>query len=120
MSGSSNVEVVQRQSVLARHAGGMGSESGLVEHLIQDLARTVAGEHPAGPVGTMRARSESQNQDARGRIAERRYGKSPIGLVAVCAPFELRDFCRMPPQTGAAFTGDDFTVEYFQQSWPEC
>ena len=120
MSGGSDVEVVQRQSVFARKAGGMRRESGLMEHLIKDLARAVAGEHPASPVGTMRAGSESQYQDPRGRIAERWYGKSPIRLVAVGASFKLRDFCRMPPQTRAAFTGDNFTVEYIQQSWPEC
>jgi len=91
-----------------------------MKHLVQDLARAVAGEHSPSTVGTMRARRESQNQDARGRVAERGYGKSPIGLVAIRAPFELRDFCRMSPQAGTAFTQGNFTVEYFEQSWPEC
>ena len=115
MGGGGDVEVVQDQAVLAGHADRVGGETGLVEDPIEDVAGAVAGEHPAGAVGTVCARRESQDQDTGGRIAERRHGKSPVSLVAVCAPLELRDFCRMPAQAGAKLAGYDLLIEYFEQ-----
>jgi hypothetical protein len=83
----------------------VGGETGLVEDLVKDVAGTVAGEHAAGAVGAVRARSESQDEDAGGGVAEGWYGESPVGLVTVGAAFELRYLCRMLAQAGAASTG---------------
>ena len=115
MGGGGDVEIVERQPVVAGNAGGAGGETGFVENPVEDVAGAVAGEHTAGSVGTVSARGESQNQDACSRVAEGRDGESPVGLVAVGAALELRDFRRMPAQAGTTCAGYYLLVKDFQQ-----
>jgi len=49
---------------VARSAGRLGGEAGLVEGAVEPVAGAVAGEHAAGSVGTVCAGREAQNQDA--------------------------------------------------------
>ena len=115
MGGGGDVEIVQGQAVVAGNAGGAGGETGLVEDPVEDVAGAVAGEHATRSVGTVSARRESQNQDTGGRVAEGRHGESPVGLVAVGAALELRDFRRMPAQAGTTSAGYYLLVKNFQQ-----
>ena len=115
MGSGGNVQIAQGETILARHADRVRSEARLMEHPVQNIARAVSGEHTPGPIGTVRPGRESKNQDSGCRIAERRNGASPVGLIAVGAPFELRDFCRMTPQTVAAPAAYDLLVEDFEQ-----
>ena len=115
MGGGGNVQIVQRQPILARHAGWVRRESGLMEHLVKNVARPVSGEHSPGPVGTVGTRRESQYQHPGGRVAKRGDRTAPVSLIAICAPFKLRDFYRMATQARAAPAGYDLLVEDFEQ-----
>ena len=115
MGSGGNVQIVQGEAILARHADWVRGEADLVEHSVKDVARPVAGEHTPGPVGTVCARRESKNQDAGGRIPKRRHGAAPISLIAIGASLELRDFYRMAAQTRAAPAGYDLLVKDFEQ-----
>ena len=111
MGGGGDVEVVEFEAVLAGDGDGLGGESGLVEDLVEDVAGAVAGEHAAGAVGAVGAGSEAEDEDAGVRVAEGGDGSSPIGLIAVGAALELRDFGSMGAETGTALAGNDLLLE---------
>ena len=110
MSGRSDIEIAECKSVLAVNAGGLRSESGLMQDLIEDVTRLIARKHAAGAVGAVGAGRKPQHQHVRRRIAEGRHGTSPVSLVAVGAPLELRNFRRMTPQSRAAGAAYDLLV----------
>ena len=47
----------------------------------EEVARAVAGEHPAGAVGAVRGRRQAEQQHARVRVAEARQRAAPVGLA---------------------------------------
>ena len=48
----------------------------------QPVAAAVAGEHPAGAVGTVGGRRQTEHDDAGGRVAEARHRATPVVVVA--------------------------------------
>src|SRR5436309_1641049 len=54
-----NVGISEHQAVITCGAETLVGKSGLEESPIQKFPRAVAREHPAGPIGSMRARSQA-------------------------------------------------------------
>ena len=65
-----DIEVFQFQAVITARGGGLAAEAGFMEDGIHEDAGSVAGEGPAGAVGTMGAGSESEDKDAGIGVAE--------------------------------------------------
>ena len=115
MGGGGDVGVAKNEAVVARPAAGLGSETGFVEHAVKHIARTVAGEHAAGAVRAVGARSQAEDQDACLRIAKRGYRLSPINPVPVGSPFDLGDAGDVVTQTGASAAPHNFVLKYLKQ-----
>lgn len=113
VGGGGDVEVVELESVLEGDGDGLGGEAGFVEDAVEDIAGAISGEHAAGAIGTVGSGCETEDEDAGLRVAERGNGTAPIGLVAVGAALEFRDFRSMGAEAGTAAASDDFLFEYF-------
>lgn len=85
-----------------------------MEDRIEEVARAVPGKWPTSTVGTVSARSEAKNQDARTRVAERRNGAAPVFPIGVGAAANLRDMGAVAAEAFATFAGHDFCIEQFK------
>src|SRR5262249_4335153 len=70
--------------------------------------------HPSGAIPAVRRGRESQHQQFRIGLAERRHGLSPIFPVAVGTPFFSRDSRTVLHQARASSTRHNLTAENFQ------
>src|SRR6266571_1036131 len=82
--------VAQPEPVVALARDGLAREAGAVERGVEPVAALVAGEHAPGPVGAVRCRRESDDEESRRRVAESRHGPGPVRPGA-----EARDL--LPP-----------------------
>jgi hypothetical protein len=82
-----------------------------VERRVEPVARAVAGEHPAGPVRTVRRRSEPDDDDPRARVAEARDRSAPVALAAIAARWIGRDALAPLDEPRAAAAIDDLRLE---------
>src|SRR5207237_811665 len=104
------------QAVVAVHRLGLAREARAVEGGVEEVAAAVAGEHAAGAVGAVRGGGQSDDQQARTRIAEARHGTAPIRPIAKAAHLDARHFLapRHQPRTSAAL--DDLAMEQVEPS----
>src|SRR3954454_4278135 len=49
---------------------------------VEEVARSVTGEHPSRPVGSVRGRRQAEHQDGRPRITETGHATAPVLLFA--------------------------------------
>src|SRR5262249_52960785 len=82
------------------------------ERAIEPLAAAVAGEHAARPIGSMRRRSESDNQQSRLRIAEITDGLAPVVPVDVRPSLLGRHLPAVIAQPRTPATADDLAIEF--------
>ena len=108
--------VLQSHAVAARDRVGLRGKTGIVENGIQKVAGAVAGKGPAGPVGTVRARSQAQDQQTGLLVAKRRNWLGPVNPVPVGTALAGGDLFAILPQAAAALTADDFLVEENQRT----
>ncbi len=94
-----DAQPVQTHSILQRVSERLRREARCVQHRIEKISRSIAGERSARAIGAMRARSQSQRQHARARIPERRNRFSPIGIVGIGSTSNPRDLSAVCPQS---------------------
>ncbi len=74
--------VDQDEAVVGPRAIGAAGKAGVDQGLVEKDAGVIAGERPAGPVGSRSPRRQSHHQKARGRIAEGGGGAvEPVGVL---------------------------------------
>jgi len=103
--------IAQAHAVVAMRRDGMGREARAMQRRIEKSAGGVAGEGTPGAIAAVRSRCKADEHDARALVAERRHGLAPIGLVRVGALLFARDVSAIRAQLGAAFAGDDATLD---------
>lgn len=62
-----------------------------MERPIEPLSGAISGEHTARPIGTVRCRSEADDQETRPWISEPGHRTAPVLLVSVCRSLLARD-----------------------------
>ena len=77
----------------------MIGETGFMEGTEQELSRAVAGENPAGAIGAMRARSQTDNDDASFRIAKTSDGLTPVSFLLIGAAADPPNLLAMRHQS---------------------
>lgn len=103
--------IMQLETIFRTLALRLRRESGVVQRTIQEVAGTISREHTSSTIGAMCSGSEAENQQARGRVAERRYWFSPIFPFEECPAFRRRHFAAVPDQTGATPAVNNFPVQ---------
>ena len=99
--------VTKFEAVVAVDGAGLAGQTELVQDGVHEIARAVAGEGPAGAIGSVGAWREAQDEDSGARITEAGNGTRPVGLVQVGATFGLADALTVFAQTRAEVAGDD-------------
>ena len=114
MDGRGDVAVFEGQAVVRRRRVGLGSKPRAVERVVEEVSRAVAGEHAAGAVGSVGARREADDEQARRGVAERRDGLAPVVPAAVRAALYRGNPAAVGDQAGAALAGDDVGLKLRQ------
>lgn len=86
-----DVAIDEIQSVIGRDRGRLVCEACLVEGPIEEVSRSISGEHPTGTVGAMRSGGESNNQHLGIDWTKRGDRFAPILPVLVRFPLHLCD-----------------------------
>ena len=110
--------VAQRQAVAPRLGDREAGEAGGVHRRHQEQAGAIAGEHPAGAVGAVRAGRQADDQQARLGIAEAGQRAAPVGLVAIRGALHRRDVGAVRPQPRAPRARDDLAMAGAAEAHP--
>src|SRR5262245_13949454 len=86
-----------------------------MQHPVQNIAGTVAREHPARSIGSVSTRREPHYEYSRLWITKRGYRAAPILPIAIRPALGLRNLCAMDAQTGAAIAIFYFILQDFKQ-----
>src|SRR5262249_37109181 len=86
-----DVAVGEDDPVVAARRVGEVREAVAVQRLVEPAPALIAGEDPAGPIPPVRRGRETDDEEARTRIAEPRNGLAPIDLIAEGPLLHLRD-----------------------------
>ena len=104
--GSRDVGAGKNQAIVAVEAMGLVGEAGAVEGSIKPVAGAVAGEDTAGAVAAVSGRSEADDQDAGGGVAEAWDWAAPVVPLAIRGALLAADGLAPFDQAGA-FTAED-------------
>ena len=91
--------------------GGLVGEAGLVKGAVEPLAAAIAGEHPAGAVGSVRRRRQADDQEPCPRVAKVRHRPAPVVASEESLAFFTGDVAAILAQPRARLASDDATVE---------
>jgi hypothetical protein len=108
-----DVGILKLKAVVRGSTSRLIRESGRVKYPVQDVAGTIACEHASRPICSMRSRRQSEDQQPRIGVSERRHGSSPVGLIAVSAAFGNGDGLAMRNEPGAAPAAGNIAVKFF-------
>ena len=86
-----------------------------MERAKEPIARAVPGEHAPSTIGAVSRRRQSENQEARHRIAKAGNRLSPVDIVSEGGAFFVCHSGAMPTQSGAAFAGHDPLLNFFHR-----
>ena len=103
-----DVAIPELEAVPAADRGGLVRETGLVESLVEKIARAVAGENSSGAVASVSGGGEAQDEQLRAGIAESGDAASPIVPVAVGAALFAGNPLAVGDKTRALAAGGDF------------
>src|SRR5579863_2100551 len=81
----------------------LGGESRFMKGPVQEVAGTISCEHTSSTISAVRARGQTENQQARRQVAEGRNRPAPVIPVEECASFRQGDVAAMADQARAAF-----------------
>jgi len=81
-----DVRPVKLQTVISADRSRLVRKARPIERAIEKIPRSVAREHPAGPISPMCCGSKTENQQPRLFISESGYGLSPIVPFAIGSP----------------------------------
>ena len=126
-----HVRVPQREAVVSGDTRGSVSEPSAVHRPEQPVPRAIAGEQPAGAIGTVRRGSEPEHDHRRRRVPEPGHPPTPVGRVPerhslldgdLFAPRDQPGACPtrgdLPSDQGQFGTAPfDGTVERVRCSW---
>ena len=99
------------QPVAAPDAVRLVGEPGAVKRCVQEVAAPIAGEHPPGPVGTVRRWREPDHHQPGRRVPEAGHGPAPVLLVPVGRPALAGHLLAPGDQAGALPTAHDLVLE---------
>lgn len=111
MDGRGNVAIDEIQSVIGRDRGRLVCEACLVEGPIEEVSRSISGEHPTGAVGTMGSGGESNDENLGVDWTKRGHRFAPVLPVLVRFPLRIRDAGAMSSQPGAFAAGDNLRLK---------
>ena len=111
MNGCGDVGIDQAKAVAPRRAQRLRGEASVVENAIQQVAGAVTGENTTRAIGSVGGGRESQYQQLRIGVAERRDGLTPVVPITIGAPFDLRDLRAVGVESGTAPARDDFLLQ---------
>src|ERR1022692_4334369 len=106
-----DVQIFQRESIVAIGGVGLIGESGFIEHREHEFAGGIPREGASGAVGAMRTGSQTHDEYARSGIAETGHGLAPVLAVAISAALLAGHLLAIDDQARAASAGNDFPVE---------
>jgi 2-keto-3-deoxy-L-fuconate dehydrogenase len=106
--------VAQLEPVAGRPALRLRGQARPIERSIQEVPRPVPRKHPSRAIGPVGCRSEAENQQPRGRIAEGRHRLTPVVPVEKCAPLGCGNFPAVADQAHAPAACRDLAVQYGQ------
>lgn len=106
--------VAELEAVVTRGAGGLAGKPQLIEDRVHEGAGAVAGEGPAGAVGSVSAGSQAKDENAGAGIAETGDGAGPVGLILIGAAFGFADAPAVVAEPGATLTSDDGVANLLQ------
>jgi hypothetical protein len=95
------------EAVIAMDGSRLAGQAKFVQYGIHEVARAIASEGAASPVGAVCAGGKAEDQDARARVAEAGNGTRPVGLIQVGTAFRFADAAAVVAKAGTALTGDD-------------
>ena len=98
------------QAIVAMSRGRLIGEASLVQNRIQEFSRRVAGKGPTGAIGSVSARSQAHDKDARIAIAETGNGLSPVIPVTIGAALFPGHLLAMGDQARTLRARDDVAV----------
>jgi hypothetical protein len=90
---------------------GLGSKTGAVERTVKELTGTISREHTSSTISSMGSGSETENDQSRRRVPERRHRFAPVIPVEVGASLRHRHRLAIANQTGAPLTRGYFGGE---------
>src|SRR5262249_9803362 len=99
-----------------RDAMRLRRETGLMQDAVEYIARSVAREHPSGPVRSVGAGRQTEYQHPSMRIAERWDGAPPVFPIAIGTARSCRDIYAVLSQPRAEFAIDHFLLQDFQHA----
>ena len=102
---------VQREPVAAGARRRRRGQPGPVERRVEEVARAVAGEHAAGPVGAVGAGGQAEQDERRAGLAEARHRAAPVGLLGVGPPLHAGHLLAPGGEPRAGPAGDDLGGE---------
>lgn len=104
--------VVELEAVVARCRLKLRGEPEPMKRSIEPLSGAISGEHPARSVGTVRRRSEADDQQTRLWISKTRHRTAPVLLVFVCRSLFACDLLAPQYQPWAYAAQGDFGFEF--------
>src|ERR1035437_947068 len=107
-----DVAVHQFQSVVAMLGIGLRCKAKLVQNGIHEFSRRIPSKRPAGAVGTVGSRRQSQHQHAGMGIAESRYRSRPIFTIAIGTALLPANLLTIGHQTRTPLTVHNFLVQH--------
>src|SRR5579862_6458295 len=110
-----NLHSCEFHSVIAADSIWLRGEARVVEHRIQEIARAVAGEGPAGAIRSMCARGEADDQDFGVGIAEGGDGASPVFPAGICPALGSRHLLAVLPQPHASIASNDARIQRIER-----
>ncbi len=99
--------MTQLETVVTRDAFGLVGEAELVQDRVHEVAGAVAGEGPAGAVGSMSSGSKAENEDAGVGVSKAGDWARPVGLILIGAATGFSYAFAVFAEAGTALAGDD-------------
>jgi len=110
----SDIAIREVKVIVAIGRDRLIGEAGSVERPIEEVAASIPGEDPTGPVPTVSSRRQADHEQARGRITESGDRSPPVFPLAVPPHLLLRRPLPMSHQSRATSAGDDLLAERLQ------
>ena len=107
--------VAKLEAIVAIGGTRFTREAKLVENGVHEVAGAVAGEWPAGAVGSVSSRRKAEDEDASTRITETGDRTCPVRLVLIGAAFGLTDVATVTAKARAELAGNDGPVNLLEK-----
>lgn len=115
-SNGGDPDVLQLHAILQRTCNGLGGESGVVKNGIKEVARTIAREGTASPVGAVGSGGKAESKNAGFRVAEGGNWSTPVLLIDIGTTADTGDLTAVCAKARAALAADDLRIQLFESA----